>query len=559
MTFGRLIIGSAVLCCLAGGFAVAKHDSRSAGDLRKSGTIRLNVTCSANVKDDFQAAVALLHSFFYEEARRRFEAIAERDPGCAMAWWGVAMTRYHPLWSPPTAEELQLGIEAVEKARAIDGTTDLEKGLIDAIDAYFRTEDGPPTSDGPVAQSCHGPREHGARAGAFRDALQDLHDKHPKNLEVTVFYALSLLGTAPPTDKAYKQQLKATALLEPLFEQNPEHPGIAHYVIHAYDYPSLATRALVAARQYDDIAPWVPHALHMPTHIYTRLGMWRESIEGNVASSAAARDYAASRHDGATIMDDLHALDYLVFAYLQTAQDGNARKVLEHLRRIDRIVPGNEFVSAYSLGAIPARYVLERKRWKDAAKLEAVRPDFLAAYPFAMAHVEFARALGAARSGELAIAREAVGRLESLRKGLTEPRFLWWAGQIEIQETAARGWLRHGEGKDDDAVNLLQRAARLEEKSGTHPVTPGQILPAREQLADLLMELERPAEALKEYERSLQAFPNRLNSHFGAARAAELTGRKEIARKHYGEVVAMAQSGDGRRDELNLARQFQTR
>ena len=234
---------------------------------------------------------------------------------------------------------MELGIAAVEKARAIGGSSDLERGLIDAIDAFYRSADDPSDSEKPLDMSCHGPRAHGARAQAFTDAMRALHEKLPDNVEVMVFYALSLLGSASPEDQAYRAQLKATSILEPLMEKNPDHPGVAHYIIHSYDYPSLAERALAAARHYDDIAPWVPHALHMPTHIYTRLGMWPESIEGNLTSSAAARDYAARSHDGATIMDDLHALDYLMFAYLQTARDAEARGVLDHVEAIKRIAP----------------------------------------------------------------------------------------------------------------------------------------------------------------------------------------------------------------------------
>ncbi|MBI4564659.1 MAG: hypothetical protein HY716_08225 [Planctomycetes bacterium] len=525
----------------------------SAGDLRRSGTVRLEIACGPEVKEDFQTAVALLHSFFYEEARRRFEDIARRDPDCAMAWWGVAMTYYHPLWAPPAPEEMTQGVQAVEKAKKLGGKTEIERGLIEAIDAFYRTFDKP--EPGPVAQSCHGPRAHGARAEAFRAKLEALHKKHPDNLEVEIFYALSLLATAPPTDKTYRNQLLATAILEPLFERHPGHPGIAHYIIHAYDYPALAARGLIAARQYGDIAPWVPHALHMPSHIYTRLGMWKDSIEANIASADAAREYTAREYGGAVWYDELHALDYLVFAYLQTAQDPKAAEILEYVRGIRKFVDPN-FAAAYAIGAIPARITLERKRWKEAAALRVIHPEFVKPFPFAEAHTEFARAVGAARAGDVATARQALARLEELREALKEPKFRWWIDQIEIQRLAASGWLAKAEGNGAQAEKLLREAAALEDKAGTHPVTPGQILPAREQLGDFLMELGRPGEALVEYEKSLEAFPNRFNSHYGAGRAAEAAGRRDAARRHYERLIEMAGGGNSRKEELARARAF---
>ncbi len=523
----------------------------AAGDLRASGVERLEVSCRPEVKQDFQTAVALLHSFFYEEARARFEAIAERDPDCAMAWWGVAMTWYHPLWAAPGPSEMIDGVAAVEKAKSIGGKSDLERGLIDAIDAYFSGKDAP-AKPGEAVMSCHGPRTHGARAGAFRAALEDLHHKHPGNLEVAVFYSLSLLATAPPTDKTYGNQLLATAILEPLFEGNPDHPGIPHYLIHAYDYPALAKRGLDAARHYGGVAPWVPHALHMPSHIYTRLGMWSDSVEANLASADAARKYTARVAGGAVWYDELHALDYLVFAYLQQARDGKAREILESLRGMKKFHQPN-FAAAYAIGAIPARYALERHQWDEAAALTLLHRDLIEPFPFAVAHVEFARAVGAARSGRAVDARKGLARLAELKDALKGPQFEWWIDQIEIQRLAVSGWIARAETKDADAVRLLREAVALENVAGTHPVTPGQILPAEEQLGDLLLDLGRSAEALAAYEASLEAFPNRFNGHYGAGVAAERAGKRASARSHYKSVIAMAAEGDGRREEVARA------
>ncbi len=529
----------------------------TAGDLRASGVVHFDVTCRPEVEPDFQTAVALLHSFFYEEARARFEEIARRDPECAMAWWGVAMTWYHPLWAAPTPAEMAAGAAAAEQARAIGGRSELERGWIDAIGAYFGAEERPAKPD-PAAVSCHGPRTPGARAEAFRAALDELRRKHPGNLEVAVFYSLSLLATAPPTDRTYGNQLLATGILEPLFETNPDHPGIPHYIIHAYDYPSLASRGLDAARHYGGVAPWVPHALHMPSHIYTRLGMWADSIEANLASADASRTYTARVATGTAWYEELHALDYLVFAYLQRAEDRKAGEVLEYVRKLRGFHQPN-FAAAYALGAMPARYALERHRWKDAASLAALHPDVIEAYPFALAHIEFARAVGAARSGSVQVARRASGRLGELRDALVGPQFAWWIDQVEIQRLAASAWIARAERQDAEALRLLGAAVELETRAGTHPVTPGQILPANEQLGDLLVQLGRPAEALVAYEKSLEAFPNRFNGHFGAARAAELAEQPARAREHYARLSQMAAPGDGRRAELARAREYLAR
>ena len=524
---------------------------------RPSGLVRLEISCVPEVEEDFQTALALLHSFFYEESRRRFHEITERDPECGMAWWGVAMTYYHPLWAPPTPDEMTAGIAAVEKANALGVKTELERGFIEAIDAYFRSFDEPIDYSDPkaVEMSCHGPRAHGARAGAFSDRIARLREDFPDNLEVQIFYSLSLLSTAPSTDKNYENQLLATAILEPLFETNPQHPGIAHYIIHAYDYPALAARGLIAARQYDDVAPWVPHALHMPSHIYTRLGMWEDSIESNVASAAAAREYTGQYFDGAVWYDELHALDYLVFAYLQTAQDEKAAETMEYVQNVERFKDPN-FAAAYAVAAIPARYTLERRRWKEAARLTVVHPEVVSPFPFAMAHTDFARAVGGARSGQLEVARAGLAGLAELQATLTEPKFQYWVGQIEIQRLAAAGWIARAEGDDAEAERLLRASVELEAQAGTHPVTPGQILPANEQLGDLLLELERPEEALAEYEASLAAFPERFCSRYGAGLAAEQAGKHDAARTHYEALLRMAGDGDGRTEPLARASEY---
>jgi tetratricopeptide (TPR) repeat protein len=293
----------------------------------------------------------------------------------------------------------------------------------------------------------------------------------------------------------------------------------------------------------------------MPSHIYTRLGMWKESIEANLASASAAREYTARLYGGATWYDELHALDYAFFGYLQTAQERKAADLLERLRGSMRFHEPN-FAAAYALGAIPARWTLERRRWKEAAALTVIHPEVVDAFPFAVAHTEFARAVGGARSGELATARRSIARLAELRDALQDPKFKWWIDQIELQRLASSGWLARAEKKDDEALRLLREAAALEDRAGTHPVSPGQILPAHEQLGDLLLELERPAEALTEYEKALESFPGRFNAHYGAGRAAERAGKADVAAQHFARLIENAGQGDGRREELEHARRF---
>jgi tetratricopeptide (TPR) repeat protein len=538
--------------------AATNPQQLTAGELRRPGTVQLAVTCAPEVKEDFLTALALLHSFFYEEARNRFQDIARRDPACALAQWGVAMSWYHPIWAPPTVEEFEKGREAARAAKKMAGGSAVERGLIEAIAAYY--EAAPPaTTTGPIAQTCHGPRQHSSRAIVFKEALERLRQQHPGELEVHVFYALSLLGTALPSDKTYANQLQATAILEPLFEKHPDHPGVAHYIIHAYDYAPLAPRGLNAARRYADIAPWVPHALHMPSHIYTRLGMWKESIESNLASVTAAREWAARARGGASVMDDIHALDYLVFSYLQTGREKAAGEIVEHLAKVQRFDQESNFAIGYAVGAIPARWTLERRRWSEAAELPVWHANVFQHFPAGEVHIQFARAIGAARSGKIDVAEAALARIDQLRDKLKGGNAQWWLDQAEIQRLSAAGWLAQAKRDSAAAEKHLRSAAELEDRMGGHPVTPGQVLPAREQLGELLLELHRPADALSEFESSLKNYPNRFNGHFGAARAAERTGQADVARKHYQHTADLAAGGDGRREELATARAFLAR
>jgi hypothetical protein len=359
--------------------------------------------------------------------------------------------------------------------------------------------------------------------------------------EAAIFHALSILGVAynSPPDKTYARQKQAAKILNGLLAAEPEHPGIAHYMIHSFDYPELAGLALPAARAYAKIAPSAPHALHMPSHIFTRLGMWKESIESNLASEQTAQAWIAKSHAGATAFDALHAMDYLEYAYLQTGQDAKAREIADKVARAKSFdIP--QFAAGYALAAVPARHALERRAWNEAAALTAQPATFpWAKYPYAKAIVHFARAVGAARRGNVDAARQDLATLAEIQASLKGQRGFDWATQVEIQRRAAAGWLARAEKKDAEALALMRSAADLEDSTDKHPVTPGSILPAREQLGDLLAELGKPALALAEYETSLRSAPGRLNSFDGAAQAAERAGKKQEAKAFRDRLVAL--------------------
>src|SRR6058998_3836739 len=339
------------------------------GDLRAAGKVEFPVSFAPDLQSEFARGVALLHSFFYEEARRVFTSVAERDQKCAMAQWGIAMTWWHPIWTPPTPDEMNAGKAAIEKAMAMNAGTDRERGFITALNVYYNTPDS--STGGSVGQSCHGPVGPRDRVIAYEKAMRQLRDTYPDDFETQTFYAFAVLavGYATPNDTSLSKQLEAAAILEKLWKQNANHPGVVHYLIHSYDYPQFAQRGLTAAQTYNSIAPWVPHALHMPSHIFTRLGMWDESIAANGASAEASRAYAAIRHRDATEAEELHALDYLAYSYLQEAQDTEAKKIVDVAARVQKTNPELEFSAAYALAAIPTRYAFERNDWAAAANL----------------------------------------------------------------------------------------------------------------------------------------------------------------------------------------------
>jgi len=517
---------------LAGAAVASAHDGE------KLGTVHFPVSCAPAVQADFERAVALLHSFWYEEALKAFTAVTTADPSCAMGYWGVAMSVYYPLWQPPSPAMLQKGSAALEKTRGLTATP-REKDYIGAIETYYRDNDK---------------LDHRTRALAYEKAMEQVSQRYPDDREAAVFYALALNATAAPTDKTYANQLKAGAILNKVFAERPDHPGVAHYIIHSYDYPPLASRGLMAARGYAKTAPSVPHAQHMPSHIFTRLGLWQESIDSNRASASAGNAYYAKLGKDTVWDQTLHALDYVVYAYLQTGQDTQARAVLEELSAMQKAEP-ESFVAAYAYAAIPARVALEQHRWSEAATLNpASKPFPWERFAWAEAITTFARAVGAARSGDAAKARAEVQKLDGYRITLVAAKQTYWAEQVNIQQQAAAAWAARAEGKNDEALKLMRAAADLEDSTEKHPVTPAPVVPARELLGEMLLDLNQPAQALVEFEASATREPNRFNGLFGAARAAELSGNRAKAKTLYATLVAMCDRADGDRPELRQAK-----
>lgn len=497
----------------AGAVPALAHEDHEhvAVSAEKLGTVHFEITAAADKQKAFDRAVALLHSFEYEEAEAGFRKIVDSDPGCAMALWGIAMCNYHPIWGPTTQADFLRGQAASEKALQVGGKTDREKAYMDAIAAYYKGAD----------------RDFPTRKKAYEGAMAGLHERFPDDMEGTIFYALSILGNAPTTDKTFAKQKQAAALLNAVLPKAPNHPGVAHYLIHSLDYPPLADLALPAARAYAKIAPSAPHAQHMPSHIFTRLGFWEESIQSNLAAAMAARAQMARTHPGATYFEELHAMDYLTYAYLQQGRVDKAQAVLKSMHAV-KSVNQETPSAAYSLAAVPARIALERHRWADAAVL-ATWPDWFSwsKFPWAQALTQTARGIGAARSGDLGTARASLAKLDALRESLKGAEGYNWADQVEVECREVAGWIAHTERNDAEALAKLTAAADLEDSIDKNPVTPGALLPAREQLADLLLEMKKPAEAVAAYEAVLQVAPGRRNAVAGLVAAKKSLANRE--------------------------------
>jgi tetratricopeptide (TPR) repeat protein len=503
------------------------------------GTVSLTTSCQPEANAEVKRGLAMLHHMMYDIAEEAFAAAVRSQPDCAMGLWGQAMSMVHPLWSdPPNATRFEQGRALVSTALQRGTKAPRERAYIQALHAYF--EPG------------HGNKES-INLRAFARGWAEVHKQYPNDPEATLFHALAQLATADPADKAFAQQRRAGEMIEAVFARYSDHPGAHHYLIHAYDYPPLASRALGVARDYGKIAPEVPHALHMPTHIFTRLGLWEDVIAWNTRSAAAALKRPVA---GAVSLHYLHALDYLAYAHLQRGDDTSAAQVREKLDRL-RTPVQTELASAYAFAAVPARLALERQHWREAAALPPRMPAWYPweSVPAVEAITQFARALGAARSGDAPGARTALRQLESLRDraSLTNE---YWAKQVEIQRLAALAWVKQAEGERAAALDTMRQAAALEATTEKHPVTPGEVLPAQELLGDMLLEQGAHAQAQAAYEATLARSPNRFNSIFGAGRAAELRGDAQAAARFYQQLLALAAKADPVPERLQHARRF---
>ena len=527
MAVRRLGIISMALALAAAVPAAAQEHEHAGMAGEKLGTVHFATSCSAAAQPQFDRAVALMHSFEFGPAIEAYSAAATADPGCAMAHWGIAISR----WGNPfvagqrPAPQLQQGLEAIGRAKQAGAKTERERGYIAAAERLYADYDKTSQRD---------------RVVAYEHAMADLSSKYPEDREASIFYALSLAAAALPSDKTYANQLKAGAILEKIFIEEPDHPGITHYIIHSYDVPPLAPRAVTAARRYATIAPSAPHALHMPSHTFTRVGSWQESIDTNIASVAAARrDHA--------VAEELHATDYQMYAYLQTAQDTAARRILDSLPEISSRFDPNAVGSAapgsagiFALAAIPARYALERQAWAEAAKLQPTA----SAFPYTEAMTYFARALGASHVKDLETARSAIAALQQIRDRLTQANEAYWAEQVEIERRGAAAWTALAQGRNTEALAIMRSAAELEDGTEKNAVTPGPIAPARELLGEMLLQMHEPALALKEFQATLTKEPNRFRAVYGAAHAAALAGDRATASTYYDQLLKICVRAD---------------
>lgn len=523
MVRARIILG--LLLTLAASSLAQQHQPAKGEEL---GVVRFATSCNEGGQKEFDRAVALLHSFQFSRAIDGFNAAVGKDATCGIAYWGIALSD----WSNPFAQgmkdksQLQAGRESVERGKTAGAKTERERAYLAAVGTLYADYESTPQR---------------VRFVAYRDAMQEVAAKYPDDHEAQIFYALALAASEDPADKTYADRLKAGAILEKLFEEEPAHPGLAHYIIHTYDVPALAGRALVAARRYAEIAPDAPHALHMPSHIFTRTGYWQESIDTNVAAAAAAQ-----REDQTA--EELHASDYEIYAYLQTGQDQAARRILDSLPEIasrfdpKAVISGAASPSAgyFALAAIPARYALERQDWKQAVQLTLRETPF----PYTEAMTWFARGLGSARLGRTPAANESATALQQIRERLLKASENYWAQQVEIQELEIEAWAALAEGKKQEALRQMKSAAELEDGTEKSAVTPGPLAPARELLGEMLLEMKEPAQALEQFEATLTKEPGRFRALYGAARAAHLSGNSRASQRYFGELLKVCGHAD---------------
>jgi hypothetical protein len=474
------------------------------------GAVSFDATVPLELRKDFNTAIALLHSFEYDEAEKMFASIIDRSPDCAMAYWGVAMSNFHPLWAPPGSAELN---QVIEIARSISNKTNRESAYIEAIAKFYEQPDK---------------LDHRSRVLNFEKAMEIVYKSYPDDKEAVVFYALALNAAADPKDKTYSRQRKAFNLLNPIFQQEPLHPGIAHYIIHNYDYPAIAELALPAARKYAGIAPASAHAQHMPSHIFTALGLWDECIQSNLVSVASAQCYAEKSGIKGHWDEELHGIDYLVYAYLQKKKDELARQYVDYLATINEVYPAN-FKVAYAFAAVPARYALERKDWKQAAALQLHVANFSwENFPWQEAIVHYAKLLGNVHLDKLEEANKELSILKLLYDKLSKLKDKSMeAAQVAVQIKASEAWLEYKRGNNNKALELMRSAAAMEDAMEKHPVTPGAVIPARELLGEMLLKMNKPSLALEAFQQDLKTHPNRRNGLNGVMAATQQSGNNK--------------------------------
>ena len=495
---------------------------------QKLGTVHFATSCNETAQRRFDRAMRYQHSFWYSESRDIYQEALKADPECAIAYWGIALSLLNNPHGAVPAPNLPLGLAAIEKAKAIGARTQCERDYIDALAIMYVDYDKTP---------------HQVRVQSYLKAMEALAAKYPDDDEAQIFYAITLNVAASPADKTYANQLKGAAILEPIWQRQPQHPGVAHYLIHLYDYPSIAAKGLPAALRYSKIAPNAPHAQHMPSHIFTRVGYWKESIAANLASAQAAK----AEHE---LGDQLHGQDYLVYAYLQLGQDKQARAVVDE---IEAAQPGpDSFAAAFAKAASPARYMVERGDWAGAVNLEITPSKF----PHVMAVTYFARSLGAARSGNSAAAKADAAKLAELRDELREAKNTYWAGQVDVEQQTANAFILYADGQYDDALKAMSAAAEAEDGTEKAPVTPGSLAPARELYGFMLLDRGMAKEALAAFEATMAKEPNRFNGYVGAAKAAQALGDSAKAKATYEKLVALAAGSDSGRPTLAAARSF---
>ncbi len=506
---------AAILACLAQPALAAPRDAQL-------GKVHFETSCTPAAQKLFDRAMLYQHSFWYRASQRTFEEVLKTDPNCAMAYWGIALSLLYNPHAPPPPANLPIGLDAVQKGKALGVKTEREREYIDAIGVMYVD---------------HDKVDHRTRVQNYLKAMEQVAQRYPKDDEAQIAYAITLNVAASPTDKTYANQLKGAALLEPIFKRQPLHPGVAHYLIHLYDYPAIAEKGLEAAKRYAKIAAAAPHAQHMPSHIFTRVGYWRESIKSNAESARIAK------LDGET-HDQAHGMDYLVYAHLQLGQDKKAQAVIDEMNKIEFKI--DRFAGPYAVAASPARYAVERSDWKAAADLVVKSSKYL--YADAITH--FARALGAARSGNPGGAKPDVTKLAELSDKLRQAKDAYWSEIVGIQQQVATAWVLYAEGKHDDALKTMSAAADAEDKTEKHPVTPGPLAPARELYGAMLLDRGMAKEALAAYEAVLKKEPNRLATYVGAAKAATKAGEPGKARQYTAKVLSLTKNADTERPEV---------